>query len=283
MKHPLRFLASALLLTTTLTCHASADLLVNGNFTGVADSSSANLTYGQFGSASGSTLSIPGWSTSGYNFVYTPGTADRGTKAGGQTSGVQESPGQFPINDTTKANNGYGSQFLWGKYNAGTVPTGTDPFTNLPFSGNFVAADGAYEVGAVTTAVGALKTGIAYTLTFYWAAAQQESYTGATTEQWQVTLGSQTQSTTQYSLPSQATSGWMKQTFIFIPTAASSSAVLSFLAVGTPGGEPPFVLLGGVSLVPEPSSGTLLALIGVGLTAVGIVRRRRRASVDAEA
>jgi hypothetical protein len=59
----------------------------------------------------------------------------------------------------------------------------------------------------------------------------------------------------------------MTQTFYFVAT--NTSELLSFLATGTPSGEPPFALLANVSVtVPEPDSVTimlsgLVALIGL--------------------
>ena len=60
-------------------------------------------------------------------------------------------------------------------------------------------------------------------------------------------------------------------------TASTTSEVLNFLALGTPAGEPPVVLLSAVTLtdtsVPEP--GTLL-LFGSGLLALAIARMRTK-------
>jgi hypothetical protein len=49
---------------------------------------------------------------------------------------------------------------------------------------------------------------------------------------------------------------------------------LTFLALGTPAGAPPIVLLDGISLVasPEPSS---LAAGGIGMTVLFLLYRRR--------
>ncbi len=60
-------------------------------------------------------------------------------------------------------------------------------------------------------------------------------------------------------------------------TASGASDLLSFLAVGTPTGEPPFSLLDGVDAeVPEPSSVLLIA--GVAVVAAGLRKLRRRAA-----
>lgn len=68
----------------------------------------------------------------------------------------------------------------------------------------------------------------------------------------------------------------MHQIFTF--TAQATSSVLSFLAVGTPSGVPPFALLDGVTLnaataVPEPATWTMMM---VGIAALGGIARSRR-------
>lgn len=51
---------------------------------------------------------------------------------------------------------------------------------------------------------------------------------------------------------------------------------LSFLAVGTPAGVPPFSLLDGVSMVAVPEPQTW-GMLGLGLGLVGFAARRRKA------
>ena len=109
-------------------------------------------------------------------------------------------------------------------------------------------------------------------MSFYQAAGQQNGDAGPTTEQWQVSLGSDTQFSALMSTPQGSYSPWQTQTLSY--TASSTSEVLSFVAVGT--GLPPIVFLDGVDMeanVPEPSA--LLLLAGVGtVAAIGRLRRR---------
>jgi hypothetical protein len=173
---------------------------------------------------------------------------------------------------------------IWGNANGGKNSSGgqngftgyspsTDGSTN---GGNFLVADGDYHRTAVSQNVTGLVKGQTYSLSFDWAAGQWDGFTGATTEQWQVSIGNQTFNTATYNLNSTGFSGWMHQVFTF--TYDGSSDILSFLAYGTPVGEPPMLLLDGVSLydVPEPAAWTLL---GLGLMCIGALRRRQRAAL----
>jgi len=188
-----------------------------------------------------------GWTSGGYNFIFASGTAD-----------------------STGATGDFGNLKLWGPNDgsANGLPASS------PDGGNFVGADGAFEVGAITQTINGLTAGQSYVLSFYWADAQQQGFNGPTTEQWQVSLGSQEQDTAIVDNVNHGFSGWQFQTFTY--TATASSELLSFLAVGTPNGVPPFALLDGVSLVdpsspaPEPEAYTL---IGIGLVSIPIARR----------
>lgn len=84
------------------------------------------------------------------------------------------------------------------------------------------------------------------------------------------------QSTAVINVADEGFTGWFSEAFTF--TATATSQLLSFLAIGTPQGLPPFALLDGVTVedatpAPEPAA---LALLGLGLAAVVFGRSRRR-------
>jgi hypothetical protein len=225
--------------------HAASIPVQNGGFEGLLQ---PGVSAG-FGSLYPS-QQVAGWTTSGYNFVFTPGTAD-----------------------TTGANGQYGNLTLWGPNNGGAA--GNNLPASSPDGGNYLALDGAYEVGGVSQTVHGLTPGQAVAVTFYFAGAQQAGYTGDTTEQLKVSLGSEDQYTAVLNDPSHGFTGWRSVTMTFTPT--SSSEVLTFLAIGTPNGVPPMSLLDGVTVssisqTPEPSS---LALMITGFAGMsGVVRNR---------
>ena len=221
-----------------LTCFAAHATPVNL----VTNGDFETLTKG-VGQINGTYTTATGWTSSGYNFVFNGGNADT-VGAKGQSGTVK----------------------LWGG----------NGLTYSPAGGNFLGADGAYLVGAITQNITGLTVGQKYDLSFYWAGAQQSGFSGETTENWTVKLGNQSFTTATVTDPSHGFTGWMQQTFTY--TATSTSEILSFLATGTPSGEPPFSLLDGVKLtaadVPEPSS-TALFLGGLVLL-VAATRLRRR-------
>jgi hypothetical protein len=143
-----------------------------------------------------------------------------------------------------------------------------------PDGGNFVEMDGdpSYS-SAIYQTIQGLTVGKTYAVTFDQAAGQQAGFHGPTTERWAVTLGSTTQLSSKYSLAQGATGPWQAQKMNF--TATSASEVLSFLAVGTPAGQPPISFLDGVSLVAVPEPATWAMMI-IGLGAMGIAARRQR-------
>ncbi len=175
--------------------------------------------------------------------------------------GYNSAGGTF-YQDVAQGSTGYA---VWGLH--------TNP-PNSPAGGNFLGLDGDFSYrAAITQTINGLTPGQNYTLGFYWAGAQLSTTSGPTTEQFQVSLGSQTQFTGIVSNVSEGFTGWMPVTMSF--TASSSSEILSFLSLGTPSGLPPMGLLAGVSFNAVPEPGALL-LLTYGLIGVGVVRRFRR-------
>ncbi|MGH8184882.1 MAG: hypothetical protein ACREPH_14595 [Rhodanobacteraceae bacterium] len=160
-----------------------------------------------------------------------------------------------------------GNQFLPAAVTA--PPTG---------SGTFIALDGQSNLETwISQTVSGLTSGAKYTVSFWWASTQEMSRTGATTEQFQVSLGGQSFLTGVNSIGTHGWAPWAHNSFTF--TANSASEMLQFLSIGTPANEPPFALLSNVSMtqsVPEPPE---LALFGGGLLGLGLmtVFARRRA------
>jgi hypothetical protein len=173
---------------------------------------------------------------------------------------------------------------------------------NIPGGYNEVEADGnpIYESGFNYLVTG-LTVGQTYTLSFYQAASQQTGFSGATTNQWIVALGtagltissSSTPGVDQYS-DSDASATVTTTTLMNVPsmgmvdweyvsvnlTADATSDLLSFVAWGNQGStanEPPMAFLAGVDspsgLVPEPGS---VAIFGAGLLGLGALALRRR-------
>ncbi len=142
-----------------------------------------------------------------------------------------------------------------------------------PDGGNFVEADGAPSYSsAFYQTIGNLQVGQEYVLSFWQAAGQQTGFTGQTTEQWKVTFGSNTQYSPMFTLQSGGVGAWQKVVMDFIAT--STSQVITFLAVGTPNGQPPICFIDGIDLeVPEPGT---LSLFGTGVLALGALAMRRR-------
>ena len=135
--------------------------------TGFGCASSANADFlinGSFESTTngpgkmGSTTNATGWTTTGYNFIFASG--------GGDTNSTLQ---------------------LWGPANG----SNNGLTASSPDGGNYIGADGAYQVGAITQSITGLTVGQQYSVGFYYAGAQQDGFSGATTEQWLVSLGNQ--------------------------------------------------------------------------------------------
>lgn len=240
------FVTAALALgTVTVPATAGVNLVKNGGFETTTLSGSSQISDYFIGNP------VANWTTSGYNFVYFAGTA---TTSGANT---QYGPGltfHGPANGTA---NGY---------------------TDSPTGGNYYAADGAYIVGPLNQTITGLTVGKQFNVQFDWAAAQQTGFDGPTTEQFVVSLGSESHATAVWNNPNHGFKPWSHESFTF--TATATSEVLSFLAVGTPEGRPPFSLLDGVSGATVPEPATWAMMIG-GLGFVGVSLRARRRNVVA--
>lgn len=230
---------SALLLLIS-PARANTNYVTNGSFE-TTTNGTGQLTFNTVATAW--TSLSDGAGNDGYNFLFAAGTADNGGATGT-----------------------FGNLKLWGP-NDGS-PNLLPPTS--PDGGDFVAADGAFEIGAIQQQITGLTIGAQYTLGFWWGGAQQSGFSGITTDQWKVSLGDLTQSTGIITDPSHGFTGWEYQTLTFI--ADNVNPMLSFLAVGTPVGEPPFALLDGVSLQQTPEPGTE-ALLGLGLLAIPLAAR----------
>ena len=220
----------------------AVNLVQNGDF----ESNGGNGQVGVTTYATG--WSVPADADS-YTFLFAPGTAD-----------------------TSGASGQYGFLGLWGPGNG--VANGL-PATS-PDGGYYIAQDSDFQQAAISQTINGLTPGESYTVSFWWAAAQQQNFYGDTASQWQVSLGADTQSTAFANIASQGFSGWMYQSFTY--TATSSSEVLSFFANGGPP-VPPFALLDGVSLeaaIPEPSTWAMLLTGFAGLGYSGLRAARRR-------
>jgi hypothetical protein len=217
------------------------NLVTNGDF-----EQSSYSNNNQFGTGYGG-QGVTGWTGgNGYQLYFFSGTAS-----------------------TNSANSQYDSG-----YN-----TGSEKFYTMPPSiagGNFVALDGDQTngvQGSISQSISGLTIGKQYLVSFDWATGQLQSRTGATTNSIQVTFGNQSFTTPIISTPSQGSTPWLAQSFLF--TATSTSQTLTFLSAGTPTGLPPMVALDGVSVVaaPEPAS---LGVMTSGLMLLGFFYRRRQ-------
>jgi hypothetical protein len=261
----------------------ASNFITNGTFTS---------TTGTFAAAGGGIVTDSGWTTggslsswsvvdvsssSGLVFLYTDGNQGS-TATNGEGISLTGRFGGFSLYDPGNV--------------AGTTPSGGAIPNTSPGGGNFIVADGAsgYDVAIYQSLTG-LTSGEVYAVSFWYAAGQQYSFTGTTTEGWQVSLESGAQTTqvtangtTIQDTPTQAGSGlasgsfqaWAQETFYF--TASGTSQVLTFLSMGTPSGQPPAVLLSDVTMdstTPEPASVTFFAIGMASLIGLLWYRRNR--------
>ena len=250
--------ALAAFLTIAAPSFASAapiNLVVNGGFEQTTLTSSQQFTTQITGWSNATTSGYTGY---GYNFLIMAGTGD--------TSGFTSLGGN--------------RDYFWGPAAVGSANYSNNGLTaSSPTGGNYIASDGDSNFhGAISQMITGLSVGSTYQLSFDWGATQFYGYSGNTTDAWQVTLGGDTKTTGTITTASHGFSAWRTATMTF--TATGATELLSFLAIGTPNGEPPTLLLDNVSLVatstsvPEPAS---LAVLGAGLLGFAAFRRRRAA------
>jgi len=227
---------------------AQANLVVDGGFDGAT---------GQL--ASNGNATSPAWSSGAdashsYGFVFNQAT---GAATGGPF-GTVALYGPPPASTT-----GGGDYF------------GIDP-VYTPAGGGTAANSG---INSVSQTISGLVPGATYTLSFYWAAAQQTGFSGNTTEGWNFSLGNSVLSanTVTGSDVSGHFGGWQLETVTLV-AGTSTSELLKFVAEGGPGsGNPPFDLLDGVSLTKTvPDSSSTAGLMGLGVAAMGIAAGCRR-------
>jgi hypothetical protein len=160
-----RSLPAGLLVLTALAlggfggpARAQTNLVQNGDFSKIVVSPAGPPSSFQFGSGYSSAETLSNWSTAGYNFVFLPNTADVGGAMGNA-----------------------GTVKLWGPNDNTGIANGL--VTSSPTGTNFVAADGAYQVSAITQQVSGLIVGQQVAVSFAWAGAQQSGFTGPTTDE----------------------------------------------------------------------------------------------------
>jgi len=286
------------LLTALMACTLGAplqgaNLLVNGDFEDLDMNRATAVHSTIIGDGVNGLPVATGWTTSGYNFVFTNNPSYGGVSPTGADDYF----------DTAYVNASGDKGFaLWGPDWA-LAPT-ANGLTNSTSGGNFLAADGAYLNRPIEQVVSGLEIGKTYSLSFEWAAAQQaqypSGYDGITTEAWIVCFGTCSY-TYNPSMPDSyavfdnvvgedtvvTTGERTNQSHGFVPwkyeyfefTATAETQTLSLLAYGTPLGQPPFALIDGLQLqaVPEPTTWAMM-LIGFGV--IGGVMRTRRHSFD---
>ena len=234
------------------TAYAQTNLVQNGNF--AQTSYTAN---NQFGSAWSQTTmqGVTDWTgDGGYNIFFFNGTAT-----------------------TVSAVNQWGSTAEKLYATSSTVLNPAKGFSgSSPTGDNFIMMDGDQTPGiegAISQTISGLTVGRGYSVSFTWSGAQLQSRSGNTTEQLLVSLGTSSFITARENNPSGDFYGWVTQSVYFLANAASET--LSFMAVGTPVGLPPVVVLTDISMVSVPEPGTM-AVLGVGIAGLIASRRRRR-------
>jgi len=225
---------------------SAANLVQNGGFETSTNTQSTLLSPGD--------TSVTGWTSNGTYVLYCTPTAT--------------------CDDPTVVLNGFDL--------AGPANGNNNGLTSSPQGGAYMAfdSDPAFH-GTFTQTIAGLTVGGTYTLSFYMGGAQEINAGGPTTTSITATLGNETFTTPVIDTPSQGFSPWNLYSTTF--TYSGGGDVLSFLATGGPGGEPPYALLDGVSLTtttggtPEPSTWLMILAGFAGLGLAARLRNRSKA------
>src|ERR1700744_3620826 len=117
----------ALAIMAAVAAHADP-IIQNGSFEAVTGLTGSSSEFGSHASGAAAGVEVTGWSTNGYNFVFIPGGSN------------PEAKSDFGANDV-------------GLYGPPSVS---------PDGGNYLALDGAFEVGALTQTLHGLNPGESY-------------------------------------------------------------------------------------------------------------------------
>ncbi len=174
------------------------------------------------------------------------------------------------------------TSILGGAALAGPANGNNNGLTSSPQGGAYMAFDSDPSFhGDFTQTIAGLAVGATYTLSFYMAGAQEDGFGSPTTTSITATLGNETFTTPVIDTPTQGFSPWNLYSTTFTYTGGGD--VLDFLATGGPGGEPPYALLDGVSLMtttggtPEPSTWLMILAGFAGLGLAARLRNRSKA------
>jgi hypothetical protein len=142
--------------------------------------------------------------------------------------------------------------------------------------------DGAYFSGPLEQTIDGLIANQNYTLSFDYAFAQQQGFSGATIQSLDAQIGNgfvgfTRTNTGDVNVADHGFSGW--QTLKLNFTAEDTTEVLSFFAHGNLP-VPPFALVSNVSIVATPEPGVWAMMI-VGMGAMGVTLRRRKTALAA--
>ena len=231
-------------------------------------------------------------SLDGFKAAY-PGINVVGVQVDGHLAGFGNTVTDWSSDITGPYSAGYNLYFFDGDTaktgDAASIYPGEQQRPNSNFTGDspdgegvgaFMALDGDPNFTApLQQSVSGLTVGQDYLLKFYWAGGELSNRTGYNTIKLTGSFGAGVFSTETFTntKPVGVTgdfSGWTLETFKF--KAASTTQLLSFLAVGTPAANlPPVAFLDGVSLtaVPEPSTWAIMLM---GFAGLGVAMRARR-------